>query len=312
MRDEQSYCPLYFVFYDGTDYLFRHCEFVQACFFNLLVPTIVFQTPDLIDHRFFFAREDGTGGYSCGVVRRAVAEALVKNQQYFSDFSFLRALPTFYNNPSTSRFFMEYAVLFYLQLHGLPGSEYLATHMKVITFKTAIPNIRKDIKGRPVIYHPVEYGYKPLDGFIVYIKEAANGQKPKLLLYPYQVTRHRCNHEDSHAAFFDNYDLWVANLDEFDVVTEFLWFSADKSSHKDHQAAPPSEGVKRRSGKAHHIPGWPAHKECVVNFGDLNKHLWEKFETARAGTGIDCSNDYLSAFGLVPKTLGNDIRRRTR
>ena len=254
---------------------------MKACFFNLPVPTIVFQTPSLIDHRFFFQREDGTGGYACGVARRAVAEALVENQQYFSDSNFLKALPTFYNNPSTTGFFMEYAVLFYLQLHGLPDSHYLANHMEVISFKTAVPNIRKDIIGRPVVYHPVDYDYEILDGFIVYIKEAANGQKPDLLLYPYQVTLHRSNHKDSHAAFFDDYDKWVEDLEEFNVVTEFLWFSADKSTHDEHQAARPSEGMKRRSGNAHHIPGRPKHIERVVNFGDLDKDLGVKFEKAQ-------------------------------
>jgi len=52
---------------------------VKACFLNLPVLTIVHQTPCLIDCRFFFQSEDGTGGYSRGVVRKAVAEALVAN-----------------------------------------------------------------------------------------------------------------------------------------------------------------------------------------------------------------------------------------
>ncbi|KIX05638.1 uncharacterized protein Z518_03610 [Rhinocladiella mackenziei CBS 650.93] len=79
----------------------RYCEFVNACFLGLRVQTVIFQTPDLVDYRFFFGREerhedeldDGsedevngrrtyvTGGCSCGVVREAVANALVQYQQ---------------------------------------------------------------------------------------------------------------------------------------------------------------------------------------------------------------------------------------
>ena len=79
---------------------------MKACFFNLPVPTTVFQTPYLIDHRFFFQHEDGTGGYSCGVVRRVVAEALTLNRQYLSNSNFLELLPTVYNNPSMAWVFM--------------------------------------------------------------------------------------------------------------------------------------------------------------------------------------------------------------
>ncbi|KIX05228.1 uncharacterized protein Z518_06100 [Rhinocladiella mackenziei CBS 650.93] len=258
-----------------------HCEYVKACILNSPVPSEVLQRPYLIDHRFFFQRGDAIGGYSCGVVRNAVTEALIANQQYFSDSRFLRVLPTFHNNPSTTGFFMEYAVLFYLQLHGLPCHQHLAGHIDMITSKTAIPDIQKNIKGRPVIYHPVEYNYKTLDGLIVLIEEAVNGQKEKLFLYPYQVTLHRKNHKDSHAIFFDNYDQWVAELREFEVVTEFIWFSADESLSSHHAAVPASEGRTLKSGNVYQRPGWPAHKECVVNFGDLNTELWAKYQEAQ-------------------------------
>ncbi|KIX10131.1 uncharacterized protein Z518_01212 [Rhinocladiella mackenziei CBS 650.93] len=108
----------------------RYCEFVNAFFLGLRVQTVIFQTPDLVDYRFFFGREDEcedevngrrtyvTGGCSCGVVRKAVANTLVQYQQYFINAKFLDAMSTFYNNPSTLGFFMEYAVLYYLKKRG--------------------------------------------------------------------------------------------------------------------------------------------------------------------------------------------------
>jgi len=288
---------------------------VKACFLNLPVPTLVYQEPYLIDHRFFFQREDGSGGYSCDVARRAVAEELVENQQYFADYSFWEALPTFYNNPSTIGFFMEYAVLFYLHQHGLTALTYLGTSMEVISFKKEIPQIRKDIKDKPVIYHPADFRYKPFDGIIVFIETAHKKQaavkqdgkettnkgkekamesdlqgdvqpqqqepKEKLFLYPYQVDVHHTGHKDSYALFYKDYDLWVENFQEFDVKTEFLWFTPDESSYTDHPTVPPSEGKKLRNRELPGSNGNPEYREANVSFGTLNEELGRRYEEAK-------------------------------
>jgi hypothetical protein len=236
---------------------------VKACFTFSPVPLEALVRPELVDHRFFFKHKDGTGGYTCGIVRKAVADQLLQNQQYFADTSFLKLLPKLIDYPSATGFFMEYAVLFYLQLNGIPHHEHLANHMEVINFDTSIPRFRKDIKGKPVIYHPTMFNYETLDGIIVFIPKAPAKKSPakkggkktarkdgeealksdledhpepkgQLLLYPYQVTLHRKGHKDSHALFLEEYGQWVEDLKEFDVQTESIWFTGDPSSYIEH------------------------------------------------------------------------------
>ena len=112
---------------------------MKACFTHSRVPDPASVKPELIDHRYFFKREDKTGGYTCGIVRKAVTDELLQNQQYFADTSFLKLLPNLIDYPSATGFFMEYAVLFYLRLNGIPHHEHLANHMEVINFDTTIP-----------------------------------------------------------------------------------------------------------------------------------------------------------------------------
>jgi len=66
---------------------------VKACFTHSDAPPLIREKPHLIDHRFFFQHEDGTGGCSCGIVRKAVGDQLFRGEQYFADASFLKLLP---------------------------------------------------------------------------------------------------------------------------------------------------------------------------------------------------------------------------
>jgi hypothetical protein len=291
------------------------------------VPDALIEKPELLDHRFFFQREDGTGRYTCGIVRKAVADELFRNEQYFADANFLKLLPRFIDNPPTTGFFMEDAVLFYLRLNGIPHHQYLGNHMEVINFDTSIPQIKKDIKGKPVIYHPTKFNYKTLDEIIVFIKKADDQraaakkggkkmtkrgkeeamesdmesdledhpeqreqeQKEQLLLYPYQVTLRREPHKDSHALFFKEYNRWVEDLKEFDVETEFIWFTGDPSSYTDHpQSEPQPKGRSHRSHRSGYVcdpSKWPAHRERVISFDCLSKELGQRYEEAQKGKG---------------------------
>ena len=143
---------------------------MKACFTHIPVPPGSSQQAELIDHRFFFYRQDDKcGDYTCGVARKAVADALFHHQEYFSDANFLDLLPRLIDNPPTTGFFMEYGVLFYLQSKGIPGHTYLGHKMKVVPFNNDIPQFEKDIIGEPVLYHPLKFNYETLNGIIVYI-----------------------------------------------------------------------------------------------------------------------------------------------
>jgi hypothetical protein len=313
------------------------------------------QRANLIDHRFFFYREkDRCGDYTCGLARKAVADALFHHQEYFSDANFLELLPRLINNPSTTGFFMEYGVLFYLQLNGIPGHTYLGQKMKVVSFNNDIPQFQKDIIGKPVIYHPLKFNYETVDGIIVYIMkdddvrmtvappapapapaptpapaeegskvakkngknktrkgtkmaavaaaavskigkktredtemamESNLGDQPKqkrqLLLCPYQVTINRKSHSDSHAKFFKEYDMWVKDLQEFDVVTEFIWFTDGSSPDIVHPASDEYKSLKSGNTRYNEkSPKWPEHQELFIGFSELNKVLGEKYNRA--------------------------------
>jgi hypothetical protein len=255
---------------------------VKACFTHNDAPPLIREKPHLIDHRFFFQREDGTGGHSCGIVRKAVGDQLFRGEQYFADASFLKILPKFIDVRPTVGYFMESAVLFYLQLKGIPCHTYLGNSMKVINFDTSIPNFEKNIIGKPVLYRPTKYNFETLDGIIVFIKEQeGQNQKKQLFLYPYQVTLQRKGHKNSHDLFFEKYEQWVEDLQEFDVETEFLWFTGDPSSYIVHPVSGPlPQGKTLRSGFVCNSSQWPAHEEKVISFNDLSKELGQKYEDA--------------------------------
>jgi hypothetical protein len=262
---------------------------VKACFTRSRVPRRIKAAPQLIDHRFFFHRTDETrdeiGDYTCGVVRKAVADELFLNQQYFDDTDYLKLIPRFIDHPPMTRFFMEYAVLFYLRLNGIPLHDHLGNSMEVKNFGTNIPKFDKSIKDRAVVYHPTRPNFPILDGIIVLIKSAAteNGedQKEQLLLYPYQVTLQRKGHKDSHALFFKEYDLWVADLKEFDVKTEFIWFTGDPNSYTNHAHPEPEPGMAHRSGYVYIHPGRPEHTQRVLGFNAVSRELGEIYENAK-------------------------------
>jgi len=261
---------------------------VKACFTRSRVPRKIRLNPHLIDHRFFFTRADETGDYACGVVRKAVTDELFLCQQYFVDVDYLELIPKFIDHPTGIGFFMEYAVLFYLQLNGIPQHDYLGNKMLVINFNTDIPKIKTDIKDRPVIYHPTMFNFPTLDGIIVLIKSAETRkgkndpqQKEQLLLFPYQVTLQRKGHKDSHELFFKEYDRWVEKLKEFDVKTEFIWFTGEPSSYTIHAHSEPQSGMTHRSGYVCNYPGRPEHTERVFGFGAVSRELGERYEEAK-------------------------------
>jgi len=81
-----------FNFYHETDIVNRYCDYVKACLTHSRVPDKLREKPHLIDHRYFFQREDKTGGYTCGIVRDAIAEELFQNEQRFPGVDFWKSI----------------------------------------------------------------------------------------------------------------------------------------------------------------------------------------------------------------------------
>src|SRR2546429_7236723 len=63
-------------------------------------------------------------------------------------------------------------------------------------------------------------------------------QKPKLFMFPLQITLALETHKDSHAKFFEHYyDMWAKGLSDFDVEPQFLWITPDRRDIVRHEAS---------------------------------------------------------------------------
>jgi hypothetical protein len=70
---------------------FRYTDAVKACISHQQVPSGWTGHPGLIDHRYFYRRndDDDIGGNTCGLIRDAVAEQLLMLGVDFTDTDFL-------------------------------------------------------------------------------------------------------------------------------------------------------------------------------------------------------------------------------
>jgi len=308
---------------------------MMACFARQKVPYLDADQAKLIDHRFFYRGEDGLGYSTCGVARKAVADALLYHQEYFSSQFFQESLSHVIINGAITGFCMEYGVLCHLASNGIPLHQYLdRKKMRVVQFNTDVPKIETNAPGLPVIYHPEKSNFPAIDGIIVYVMGendpryrmednpttaapaakgrkavsaakgrkavsaakgkkavpaakntttaapgAENNQKQQLLLCPYQVTVNRKSHTHSDIVFFEKmYAKFVKDLKEFEVVTQFIWFTDESKPDIPHSSSD-SVRMKLKSGrivrKCDHD-----YLESYVCFGDLSKELGEKYAEA--------------------------------
>jgi hypothetical protein len=178
---------------------------VKACFCKTVVPAGV--SNDLIDHRYFFER-DGYGSYTCGLVRDAVGDQLIFEEN-FADTDFLLSLPSFIDNRSVAGFMIEHAVLSSIRSKGLAIGEGIQKSMDLRPL-TVPPEFEKAVTDEPVLYRPRTFNFKAIDGIIVLIKpnklndkEDAKEEKKKLLMLPLQITLAPATHANSREQFFE-------------------------------------------------------------------------------------------------------------
>jgi len=296
---------------------------MMACFARQKVPKLEAYQAKLIDHRFFYRGEDGLGNSTCGVARKAVADALLYHQEYFSSKFFQESLSHVIINGAITGFCMEYGVLCHLASNGIPLHQYLhRKKMRVVQFNTDVPKIETNTPGLPVIYHPKKSNFPAIDGIIVYVMGkndprystednpttaapaapaapaakrkkvvpaakntttaapgAENNQKQQLLLCPYQVTVNRKSHTHSDIVFFEKmYAKFVKDLKEFEVVTQFIWFTDESKPDIPHSSSD-SVRMKLKSGRIVRNSDHD-YLESYVCFGDLSKELGEKYAEA--------------------------------
>ena len=255
---------------------------MTACFRHKSIPSG--QNLDLIDHRYFY-EDNGSGRYTCGLVRDAVAERLLEWGDNFIDANSLVSLADFINNPSVVGFMIEHAVLSSIRSKGLAIDAGIRRSMKV-RLLTEPSDIETDITNQPVLYWPKRFNFETIDGIIVLINpeelndeknakrsvkektqkgKNAKAGKDRLLMFPLQITLDRAGHPDSHKKFFNDYGKWTKHLSDFDVETQFIWITPGDRGFQTHQSS--SE--------------WPAHEERYIPFEDVSAEIWRKYQNAK-------------------------------
>jgi len=241
---------------------------MKACLSGQAVSLSSKTIPQLVDHRYFFDEfnEDkrvNVANYTCGLARDAVATELHANKVNLSDSDFWISLSNHINNPCTTGFIMEQAILSRISFSGLNvAGKGTNTSMSVVLFSGNFPSFRTGITGQPILYCPRKFNYRSVDGIIVLIgpKPMTKQNRQKLFMYPLQITLAPDKHSDSHKTFLGDYKSWTHGLEKFDVVPTFLWISPKAACPKLHE--PTDED------------NWPAHYEEYVPINQVNSDLW--------------------------------------
>jgi len=241
---------------------------MKACLSGQAVSESSWMIPQLVDHRYFFDefREDqcvNMAHYACGIARDAVAMELLANKVNLSDRDFWNSLLDQIDNPCTTGFIIEKAILSRISFSGLNiAGKDINTSMSVVIFPGNHTRFRTDITKEPTLYCPQKFNCRCIDGIIIRIgpQPMTKENKQQLFMYPLQITLGPDKHSDSHKTFFDDYIIWTYGLDQYDVVPTFLWISPKVASPKLHEPTDKDD--------------WPAHYEEWVPINQVNPNLW--------------------------------------
>ena len=196
----------------------------------------------------------------------------------YHDTEFLNALPEYIDNPSVAGFMIEHAVLASIAINGLSYLPYSPSSIETSFFKGEIPSFDTS-KDKTVLYIPQRYNFPTIDGIIVRtegIEIKAGGKKPqqtqeeeetkpKLFMYPIQITLNLETHSDSRTNFFNKWKTWTQNLSRFEVLPEFWWISPEEAWEKPH--------TKNKNN----IPDY-VERNIPISF--VNKWIWASYEEA--------------------------------
>jgi hypothetical protein len=219
---------------------------------------------DLIDNRYFHAEASGwVGKYSCGIAREAAARQL---RQYkadeFGDIDFLMALNGYTDNPSVTGFFIEQAILSSIASRGLEISEEVSKKMDTVMFSGVAPNFNTT-KSDPVLYCPIDFDYRGIDGIIVRFAEG------KCFMFPLQITVAK-SHSDSEEVFFREWSIWTNKLNDFEIVVVFVWITEEDSEidtvNAEHRST--NSGMKLIH---------PSYRRKKVPLKRVNLDIWERY-----------------------------------
>ena len=246
---------------------------MKAALSHQPVPELAYDISDLVDHRYFYDKRDPelgdyVGYYTCGLSRDTVAKMLLASHVHFADKDFLRSLPNYINNPSVCGFMIEQAVLSSIALNGLNITPETNHPMEVNLFDRRIPDLRHQTEN-PVLHVPHIFNFPAIDGIIARKESGSNGGKVRLFIFALQITVAK-EHADSHEKFFEKWKDWIAALDDFDVVPNFVWISEHGGKTERHRKC----------------PQWPAHVEWNIQLSRVNDEIGRFYKSVKRNQGI--------------------------
>jgi hypothetical protein len=296
---------------------------VKACISHQQVPSGWTEHPDLIDHRYFYRRDNDIGGNTCGLIRDAITDQLLMWGVDFADTDFLTSLRMFTTNPSITGFMIESAVLSSIRSHGLAIGAKIKRPMKMRLF-TDLFNIATDIINEPVLYYPKRFNHLAIDGIIVLIEPNKPIEEKHPKKYEWNTKKNTKDNAEDNKEDEEEEQEKDGEEDEEDEEDEKdkdfkkgkkrlklrifpLQIALALSDHKDsyaqffdHYYDKWAKGLSdfdvesqflwitpdRRSTKKHKVcDKWPQHIERFIHFEDVNATIWRKYQEATGDTG---------------------------
>src|SRR5271170_1938545 len=172
----------------------------------------------------------------------------------------------FITNPSVIGFFIEQATLSSIASRGLEISEQISRRMETVMFSGRFPLFSNRTEGDPVLYCPLDFNFRAIDGIIVRFAGR------KCFMFPIQITVAK-RHSNSEEGFFSEWETWTKDLNGLEIEPVFVWITK-KDSEVDTVDA---KYLSTRSGDKLIHPSYCRQK---VPLERVNLKIWERYQRA--------------------------------
>jgi hypothetical protein len=161
--------------------------------------------------------------------------------------------------------------------------------MKTIMFDGEFPDF--NMERELVLYCPLKFNYRAIDGIIVRIAPVGVGERRKCFMFPIQITVAR-KHSDSEAAFFKHWGKWKSSFAEnnIDIEVEFLWITKEDpdtsevtEENRDSRSGPM---LKHPNYSTRNIPLDVVSPEISQRYKSALKHSTREISTTQAVSGL--------------------------
>ena len=138
--------------------IFRHYHYIKAYIYSQPVQDLSINILKLINLWYFYNEynnklEESVGHYLCSIARNAIGGVLLKKRLNYYNTEFLNALPEYINNPSITRFMIEYTILVSIVINSLSYLPYNLSLIKTSFFKGEILSFDTS-KDKTMLYIP--------------------------------------------------------------------------------------------------------------------------------------------------------------